>query len=239
MARVEPRIGDHLATPAQNLWLRHLHQERGGQSFADTDDAEQQVAPAAQLSILLDRLVNARSTASSWWVKCSIVAAANWVAVLRRRVRRPNLRFDAQGAGTPPGQAARHPRRPPAAAQLARGKPDPLRAGSRCRQAEPATETSPGDEPPIVWTPQDIVAADAFLERERIEKENEGLDIANTEGILPGGGMILPENPTPQQKAYMGRRLALMYKREYEENLRQDIKQYPKIRGIRPGDLIP
>jgi hypothetical protein len=83
------------------------------------------------------------------------------------------------------------------------------------------------------------VAADAFLERERIEKENEGLDIANTEGILPGGGMILPENPTPQQKAYMGRRLALMYKREYEENLRQDIKQYPKIRGIRPGDLIP
>ncbi|MEA2770023.1 MAG: hypothetical protein QOD93_2985, partial [Acetobacteraceae bacterium] len=39
--------------------------------------------------------------------------------------------------------------------------------------------------------------------------------------------------------AYMGRRLTLMYKREYEENLRKGIKEYPKIRGIRPGDLIP
>jgi hypothetical protein len=37
----------------------------------------------------------------------------------------------------------------------------------------------------------------------------------------------------------MGRRLALMYKREYEENLGNGIKEYPKIRSIRPGDFIP
>jgi hypothetical protein len=37
----------------------------------------------------------------------------------------------------------------------------------------------------------------------------------------------------------MGRRLGLMYKREYAENLRNGLDQNPKIRGIRPGDLIP
>ena len=51
--------------------------------------------------------------------------------------------------------------------------------------------------------------------------------------------MILTEDPTPQQQAYMARRLKLMYQREYAENLRNGIREYPKIRPIRPGDLIP
>jgi hypothetical protein len=111
----------------------------------------------------------------------------------------------------------------------------------RCRRDETGPEPAPPDpsDPSFVWTKEDLAVAEALHERERIEKENKGLDIANTEGILPGGGMIFPENATPQQEAYMGRRLALMYKREYEENLRKGIKKYPKIRGIRPGDLIP
>ena len=58
VARIEPGIGDHLATPTQNSWLRHLRQQRGGKRLADTDDAEQQVAFAAQLVVLLDRLTN-------------------------------------------------------------------------------------------------------------------------------------------------------------------------------------
>ena len=37
----------------------------------------------------------------------------------------------------------------------------------------------------------------------------------------------------------MARRLGLAYRREYEENLRKGIKKIPKIRPIRPGDLIP
>jgi len=37
----------------------------------------------------------------------------------------------------------------------------------------------------------------------------------------------------------MGRRLALMYRREYEEGLKKGIKTMPKIRPIRAGDLIP
>jgi hypothetical protein len=106
-------------------------------------------------------------------------------------------------------------------------RPDP--------KPEPGAETDP--EP--TWTEEDIAEAEQTLEQDRIDQENEGLDIANTEGILPGGGMIMPEHPTPQQEAYMGRRLALMYKREIEENLKKGITKYPKIRGIRPGDLIP
>jgi hypothetical protein len=31
----------------------------------------------------------------------------------------------------------------------------------------------------------------------------------------------------------------LMYRREWQDNLRRGIRQYPKIRPIRVGDLIP
>jgi len=106
-------------------------------------------------------------------------------------------------------------------------------------RAPPQPPEAPVAVPPVVWTPEDLAFADQMLEQERIGKENECLDIANTEGILPGGGMILPADPTPQQKAYVGRRLGLMYRREYQENLRRGIRKMPKIRPIRPGDLIP
>ena len=94
-------------------------------------------------------------------------------------------------------------------------------------------------EPPVVWDAEALMIADQQREQDRIENENKGLDIANTDGILPGGGMIMPEDPTPQQAAYMARRMGLMYKREYEENLRKGIRLIPKIRPSRPGDLIP
>jgi hypothetical protein len=111
---------------------------------------------------------------------------------------------------------------------------------TRCRQGEhPAEPERDPNQSPVVWTPEDVARVEAFIEMRRIDKENEGLDIANTEGILPGGGMILPEDPTPQQIAYMGRRLRLMYRREYQENLRNGIRKIPEIRPIRPGDLIP
>ncbi|MDR3529975.1 MAG: hypothetical protein P4L90_05390 [Rhodopila sp.] len=124
-------------------------------------------------------------------------------------------------------------------------EPDPASAvlewEERCRRGEddPEPERRPEPALPVAWTQEDLAVADERRERERIEKENEGLDIANTEGILPGGGMIMPEDPTPQQAAYIGRRLGLMYKREYEADLRKGIKRIPKIRPIRPGDLIP
>ena len=108
---------------------------------------------------------------------------------------------------------------------------------ARCRAV--ATEPEAEPDPPIDWTPDQLVAADSFIAHARTEQENAGLDIANTDGILPGGGMILPDDPTPAQQAYMGRRLGLMYRREYAENLRNGRQALPKIRPIRPGDLIP
>jgi hypothetical protein len=97
----------------------------------------------------------------------------------------------------------------------------------------------PADDPVIEWTPEAIAVAEEMLTQDRIAAENEGLDLANTEGILPGGGMIMPEDPTPQQLAYLARRNALRLKREYAENRRRGINTLPKIRPIRPGDFIP
>jgi hypothetical protein len=108
---------------------------------------------------------------------------------------------------------------------------------ARCAGLDRDDDTAATD--PVEWTPDALAMADAFLESDRREQENEGLDIANTEGILPGGGMIMPEVPTPQQAAYVARRLGLAYKREYAENRRQGIRKYPQIRPIRTGDLIP
>ena len=108
----------------------------------------------------------------------------------------------------------------------------------RCSQVETAGPPVPTGQI-TAWTPEEVEFVTAFKERERIEKENAGLDIANTEGILPGGGMILPEDPTPNQAAYMERRLRLIYFREHEENLRLGNGKKIKFRPIRTGDLIP
>ncbi|WP_158926493.1 hypothetical protein [Acidisphaera sp. S103] len=63
----------------------------------------------------------------------------------------------------------------------------------RADQAPPQTPTPPAT--PITWTPEQRAAVETL----RREKENEGLDIANTESILPGCGMIPTENPTPSR----------------------------------------
>jgi hypothetical protein len=104
----------------------------------------------------------------------------------------------------------------------------------RCRAGD--TEL---DAPEIEWTPDALAIADRFLEQARIDAENDGLDIANTEGILPGGGMIMPDDPTPQQKDYVGRRLVLDLRRKRLENLRNGNPEMPKIQPLRPGDRVP
>jgi hypothetical protein len=114
---------------------------------------------------------------------------------------------------------------------------DHLAAIVSADQDPPKSALPPGPEP--VWTEAARAATLATLQRERTERENKGLDIANTEGILPGGGMILMDEPSPNQAAYMERRLGLMYQREYRENLRKGIDKQPKIRGLRVGDLVP
>jgi hypothetical protein len=96
-----------------------------------------------------------------------------------------------------------------------------------------------GPDPQVEWTPQAIALANQLAEQDRVAEENSGLDLANTDGILPGGGMIVPAVPTPQQDAYLARRVALRMKREWAENQRNGIKQYPRIRPLRTGDFVP
>ena len=103
----------------------------------------------------------------------------------------------------------------------------------------PELTPEPDSGTPLSWSPEALEIAKRIQEQDRFDEESAGLDLANTEGILPGGGMIMPEQPTPQQAAYIARRLGLMYKREYLDNLRKGNKVYPKIRPIRTGDFIP
>jgi hypothetical protein len=91
----------------------------------------------------------------------------------------------------------------------------------------------------VAWTPQALAIAKQMEEQAQFEADNAGLDLANTEGILPGGGIIMPEDPTPNQAKYIARRLMLMYRREYADNLRKGIKSRPKIRPLRTGDFVP
>ena len=107
----------------------------------------------------------------------------------------------------------------------------------RCGEVPGSTQTEPPPEP--VLSDAEREAAAAERERIRIEEENRGLDIANTEGIRPDGSIIMPANPTPQQAAYVARRLALMYRREVAENRRKGITVMPEIRPLRTGDLVP
>jgi hypothetical protein len=97
------------------------------------------------------------------------------------------------------------------------------------------------DDPDFQWTPELVAETERMIAEAEQEAENEGLDIANTEGILPGGGMIVPEHPTPQQKAYIARRLGNEVRRIYAANQAKGLghrESLPRIRHIRPGMLI-
>ncbi|WP_158928801.1 hypothetical protein [Acidisphaera sp. S103] len=134
-----------------------------------------------------------------------------------------------------------------------------LRALER-RQAKPLSIPI-GRPPPQTWPPPDLpavqspepedpahpdqmdddelITAWAAKGQQWLQDPNQGLDIANTPGILPDGSMIVPWNPTPAQVAYMERRLLLLYVREQAENRRNGITTPIRIRPTRPGDLIP
>jgi hypothetical protein len=111
----------------------------------------------------------------------------------------------------------------------------------RCSRGEndPAIGHPGPPGPPVIWTKEDMAIVEELRERERIEEETKGLDIANTEGIRPDGSIIMPEYPTPQQDAYIARRINLMYIRERKENLRNGNKVKTVFRPLRTGDLVP
>jgi hypothetical protein len=158
-------------------------------------------------------------------------------------------RRQAKSLTVPPGRPAAHEwSKPDVPAFMARIEarcrdeeyqtPGPPGPGHRAHDDQTGPAGLAGHDDQIAWTSDDLAVADAIAECERIKDENQGLDLAATEGILPGGGMIMPQNPTQAQAAYIARRLGLSYKREYAENLRQGIRKYPRIRPLRTGDLI-
>jgi hypothetical protein len=107
----------------------------------------------------------------------------------------------------------------------------------RCDQGE--VEPMPGGIGATdKMTDDEMICAWMRAGRHRMADENQGLDIADTEGILPNGGMIMPEDPTPQQAAYVARRLTRQYCREKEESRRQGLEKKIVFRPLRPGDMV-
>jgi hypothetical protein len=102
-----------------------------------------------------------------------------------------------------------------------------------------AADPTPDPAQQDSMTDDELVTAWGAKGQQWLQNPNEGLDIANTPGILPDGGMIVPWNPTPPQEAYMERRLILLYVREQAENRRNGSPAPIHIRPTRPGDLIP
>ncbi len=117
-----------------------------------------------------------------------------------------------------------------------------IRLENRCRadvddpDAEPTDQDAPS--PVIIWTPEAIARTNQVAEQERIDEENHGLDLTKIEGIRPDGSIIMPEYPTPEQDAYIARRVGLRIKREWAESQRKGITKYPKIRPLRTGDIV-
>ncbi len=105
-----------------------------------------------------------------------------------------------------------------------------------CRAGDDAPA---GPDPQIEWTPEAAGIAHELIAQDRVEQDNAGLDLANTAGIRPDGSIVMPEYPTPEQDAYIARRITLNLKREWAENRRKGIKRHPKIRPLRTGDLVP
>jgi hypothetical protein len=112
---------------------------------------------------------------------------------------------------------------------------------TRCRKGEdmPIPNRLRPPKETVAWTSRALAIARQMRDHDQLQMANDGLDIAGTEGILPSGGMVVPEEPTPQQVAYMVRRTELMYRREWQDNVRKGIKRYPRIRPLRVGDLVP
>ena len=111
----------------------------------------------------------------------------------------------------------------------------------RCEEKSAAPD-SPDNK--VVWTPHALAAAAEQREQKQRQaaataQEDEIGQEEDIEGVLPGGGMIMPEHPTPLQETYIARRLGLAYRREYEDNKRQGLRDKPKLRVLRAGDMIP
>ncbi len=113
--------------------------------------------------------------------------------------------------------------------RLARGEGETL--------AAPPIRTAPNQAPQIFVRPiQEIAIAEPVWTPEMIRNARADLDRdlpPAIEGVQPDGSIIVPENPTPEQEAYIVQRLL--------DNSRADVRSGGRLRipPIRAGDRIP
>ncbi|HVZ07861.1 hypothetical protein [Rhodopila sp.] len=113
-------------------------------------------------------------------------------------------------------------------------------AGVPASASGEAVATTGGGDPRMpVWTATTIEMARKIRDETIFQEDYAGLDVASIPGVRDDGGIIVPEDPTPEQEAYMARRYALNIRKKYHENLQAGINELPKIIALRPGDLIP
>ena len=120
-------------------------------------------------------------------------------------------------------------------------KPDPTAfIGVWIRRAGGAyAQDDPEDARALAWSQRDLRLALEIRNLEQLREDYGDLDLANTPGIRPDGSIVVPDDPTPAQYAYMARRYALNIRDKYRENVKAGIKALPKIEPFRPGDIIP
>lgn len=114
------------------------------------------------------------------------------------------------------------------------------RLADRVRRPErPLGRRSRGKAAPPAWPEAATSLVTAMREQERIETEQQDPDPAEVEGVRPDGSMIVPEDPTPEQEAYLSRRLGRGYRQEWEDSVAEGRPRVPKLRVVKPGDIIP
>lgn len=153
-------------------------------------------------------------------------SAARTFDTLLKALERRQARPLTPPSGRPPGQP--WPPSDPAAETAAWQH----RVGGDAAQDDP-------DNPGPVWTPATEHRVAAMRTAEQAAEDYAGLDLANTPGIRPDGGIVVPEDPTEAQRAYMARRYGLNLREQHQANLAAGHDELPKIRPLRPGDLIP
>ena len=129
------------------------------------------------------------------------------------------------------------------------GRPDPrpwppqdpaaliLKFEQRCREGEDGSTAGHQDAPAIVWTPETMALANQIAEQ--TDRGRKPRLRPQHRGIRPGRQHHHARTPHPQQDAYIARRVGLRMQREWAENQRKGIKEYPRIRPLRAGDLVP
>ncbi len=127
--------------------------------------------------------------------------------------------LERQARGEPAGETAPPIRTAPRAAAAMVVTPDRRTMTAQNRSiAEP------------VWTQAMVRTAKAGFDRE--PPPPPAID-----GVEPDGSIIVPENPTPEQEAYIGKRIIENGRDKWTDELLTGRK--PRLLPIRPGDRIP